>query len=74
VSINFKFLAIQNVNVLVLRERLKMASVLVMPVKEDVSLESMTKDTYVLVSQMFLLLGKDGVGVSFVRKRCPLRV
>lgn len=73
-SINFKFLAIQNVNVLVLRERLKMASVLVMPVKEDVSLESMTKDTYVLVSQMFLLLGKDGVGVSFVRKRCPLRV
>lgn len=73
-SINFKFLAIQNVNVLVLREPLKMASVLVMPVKEDVSLESMTKDTYVLVSQMFLLLGKDGVGVSFVRKRCPLRV
>ena len=73
-SINFKFLAIQNVNVLVLREPLKMASVLVMPVKEDVSLESMTKDTCVLVSQMFLLLGKDGVGVSFVRKRCPLRV
>jgi len=73
-SINFKFLAIQNGNVLVLRETLEMASVLVMPIKEDVSRESMTKDTCVSVSQMFLLLEKDGVGVSFVRKRCPLRV
>lgn len=73
-SINFKYLAIEQGNVLVLRETLKMTSLLVMPIKEDVSRESMTKDTRVLVSQMFLLLGKDGVGVSFVRKRCPLRV
>jgi predicted molibdopterin-dependent oxidoreductase YjgC len=59
---------------LVLRETLEMAAVLVILIKVDVSRESMTNDTCVLVSQMFLLLGKDGVGVSFVRKRCPLRV
>ena len=35
-----------------------MAVVLVMLTKVDVSRESMTKDTCVLVSQMFLLLGK----------------
>jgi hypothetical protein len=51
-----------------------MAAVLVMLIKVDVSRESMTKDTCVLVSQMFLLPEKDGVGASFVRKRCPLRV
>lgn len=59
---------------MILREMLKMAAVLVMLIKVDVSRESMTRDMCVLVSQMFLLLGKDGVGVSFVRKRCPLRV